>query len=80
VAKKYSIKTQDFISPGGTNAGIIHLSNEGIFTIQNGIVARSLHTQSSICNMNDYQELIKFVIAELKELNENIINSFNFEI
>ena len=78
IAKENNIKIQNFVSPGGTNAGIIHLSNNGILTAQNGLVARSLHSQSTIADLGDYEETLKFIIAELKNLTDDVLQSFKF--
>jgi putative aminopeptidase FrvX len=42
------------------------------------MVARSLHSHSSIVDLNDYEETVKFVLAEIKELNNEVISSFKF--
>ncbi len=78
LAKSNKIKTQNFFSLGGTNAGIIHVSNNGVLTAQNGLVARSIHSPSGVVDLSDVEETIKFMVLELKTINDEIIDSFKF--
>lgn len=48
------IKHQYYYSPGGTDAGIVHKSNDGIPTLTCCLVARNIHTPSSILDSDDY--------------------------
>lgn len=48
------IKHQYYYSPGGTDAGIVHKSHSGVRTLTCCIVARNIHTSSSILDTNDY--------------------------
>lgn len=74
--KKNDIKYQDYISLGGTNAGVIHLSREGVKTIPLGIVARSLHTASTVFDKRDYEETLKLIELILSDINSNKIVKF----
>lgn len=49
-----NIKHQYYFSPGGTDAGIVHKSNHGVPTLTCCIVARNIHTSSSILDVSDY--------------------------
>lgn len=48
------IKHQYYFSPGGTDAGIVHKSNAGVPTLTCCVVARNIHTSSSILDTQDY--------------------------
>ncbi len=72
--KDNNIKYQDYFSLGGTNAGNIHLSKEGIKTIPIGLVARNLHTASTVFDLRDLEETLKLLEAILNDLNSNKIN------
>ena len=54
VCVKESIKHQYYYSNGGTDAGIVHKSLEGVKTLTCCLVARGIHTSSSILDTNDY--------------------------
>jgi putative aminopeptidase FrvX len=58
---------------GGTNAGVLHLSNEGIPTIVIGVPVRHAHTHYGIINLNDYENAVKLGIKLLKTFDEEII-------
>lgn len=73
ILKKNDILYQDYISLGGTNAGQMHLQNEGIVVLPFGIVARNLHTSSSVFDINDYNETLKLLESILLDLNSNKI-------
>lgn len=48
------IKHQYYYSNGGTDAGIVHKSLEGVKTLTCCLVARGIHTSSSILDSGDY--------------------------
>lgn len=70
------IKTQDYFSEGGTNAGVIHIWEEGRPVIPFGIVARNLHTGSSVFDLGDYESTLKLIQSILKDLNSKKIVKF----
>ncbi|MCG1009381.1 M42 family metallopeptidase [Salinicoccus sp. ID82-1] len=63
-ADAHDIKFQYYQSPGGTDAGSIHVSNEGVVSAVVGIVARYIHTSHSIINAEDYMHA-KTMLTEL---------------
>ncbi|MFC3418438.1 M42 family metallopeptidase [Salinicoccus hispanicus] len=63
-AEQHDIKFQYYQSPGGTDAGSIHVSNEGVISAVVGIVARYIHTSHSIINAEDYLHA-KTMLTEL---------------
>ena len=48
------IKHQYYYSNGGTDAGIVHKVHDGVKTLTCCVVARNIHTSSSILDINDY--------------------------
>lgn len=50
----HDISYQFYYSPGGTDAGIVHKIGNGIPTLTCCVVARSVHTSSSILDTDDY--------------------------
>lgn len=53
-AESNRIPYQYFVSPGGTDAGRVHTSLEGVPSAVIGICARYIHTSSSIIHVDDY--------------------------
>lgn len=77
ISKKYNIKIQETVrESGGTNAGKIHLENLGIPTVVFGIPVRYTHSHYNFVSYEDYVETLKLIKAILKELNQEIIDSF----
>ncbi len=72
-AKSVNADYQYYTSPGGTDAGAVHISNEGVLSIVLGIPARNIHTHSSIMDLRDYDSAFKTAISMLKNLNEEKI-------
>lgn len=53
-AETHHIPYQYFVSQGGTDAGRVHTSNEGIPSSVIGICSRYIHTSASIIHTDDY--------------------------
>ncbi len=65
------IKYQDYISQGGTNAGIIQMNKGGVITVPIGLVARNIHTNNTIAEISDIVETEKLLYILVKDLDEN---------
>jgi len=76
ICDKNGVKYQYFMSPGGTDAGTIHVLNGGILTLTHCICARNIHTCSSILDVEDYEGALKALIAMVKDLNREKIEKF----
>ncbi len=70
ICQSHNIKHQFFISAGGTDAGAIHTSLDGIPTLTCCISARNIHSSSSIMDLNDYQAALIALKELLNSLNE----------
>ncbi|OCA91418.1 peptidase M28 [Bacillus sp. FJAT-27225] len=68
-AETNNIPYQYFVSPGGTDAGRVHTSLEGIPSAVIGICARYIHTHASIMHVDDY--------AAAKELLVRLVKAFD---
>lgn len=67
VCKDHNIKHQFYFSLGGTDAGIVHKSHSGVKTLTCCIVARNIHTSSSIMDARDYLAARSAILALLQE-------------
>lgn len=76
ICEKNNIPYQYFISMGGTDAGMIHKSFDGILTLTHCICAKNLHTSSTIMDINDYNNAKKALICIIKSLNSDVIENF----
>ncbi len=76
VADVGGIVFQDAVrAGGGTNAGSIHLANNGVPTIVIGVPSRYIHTHYGYCSYEDYENAIKWGVAIIENLSEEIIKS-----
>lgn len=65
-AETNNIPYQYFISQGGTDAGKVHLSNEGVPSAVIGICSRYIHTSSSIIHTDDYAAAKELLVKLVK--------------
>jgi glutamyl aminopeptidase len=77
-AETHRIPYQYFVSPGGTDAGRVHLQGIGVPTAVIGICARYIHTAAAIVHIDDYaaakELLIQLVKTTDRSTFETIIN------
>lgn len=69
-AEENDVKYQYYHSPGGTDAGSIHVSNEGVICGVVGICSRYIHTNHSIINYEDYLHANKLLASLVKGINK----------
>ncbi|MFB5266102.1 M42 family metallopeptidase [Paenibacillus enshidis] len=74
-ADTHNIKYQYFISPGGTDAGQVHVSGKGVPSTVIGICGRYIHTSSSIIHTDDYDAAKELIITLVKNLDRTTLNT-----
>lgn len=74
-ADTHKIKYQYFVSPGGTDAGQVHLSGIGVPSTVIGICSRYIHTSSSIIHTDDYAAAKELLIRLVKGLDRTTLNT-----
>ena len=74
VLEANSIPYQYYQSLGGTDAGAIHKSLDGVLTLTMCICARNIHTNSSIIDVTDYTNAFKAALAMIRSLTPNTID------
>lgn len=76
-AETHQIPYQYFVSPGGTDAGRVHLHGIGVPSAVIGIPSRYIHTSASIIHTDDYEAakelLVKLVTSMDRSTFETII-------
>jgi glutamyl aminopeptidase len=75
MATRAKVKVQFYQSPGGTDAGAVHKQAEGVMTLTHCIVARSIHSPSTILDTDDFLSSKKTLLAILNDLNTDKINA-----
>lgn len=72
VAEHHNIPVQWATTPGGgTDAGSIHVANEGIPTITIGVPLRYMHSNVSVLNIDDYTNSVHLITEIVRSLNDD---------
>ncbi|GKU84840.1 M42 family metallopeptidase [Niallia sp. NCCP-28] len=74
-AESNNIAYQYFVSPGGTDAGKVHIANEGIPSAVIGICSRYIHTSASIIHIDDYAAAKELLIKLVKTTDKGTVAS-----
>ncbi|WP_445489404.1 M42 family metallopeptidase [Niallia sp. 03133] len=74
-AESNNIAYQYFVSPGGTDAGRVHVSNEGVPSTVIGICSRYVHTSASIIHIDDYAAAKELLINLVKSTDKATVSS-----
>ncbi|MGO4898152.1 M42 family metallopeptidase [Bacillus sp. GM2] len=74
-AETHDIPYQYFVSPGGTDAGRVHISNEGVPSAVIGICSRYIHTSASIIHVDDYLAAKELLIKLVKACDSSAVQS-----
>jgi endoglucanase len=72
-ASTHNIPYQYFVSQGGTDAGRVHISNDGVPSAVIGICSRYIHTSSSIIHVDDYAAAKELLVKLVKTTDENTL-------
>jgi len=72
-AETNNIPYQYFISQGGTDAGRVHLSNDGVPSAVVGIASRYIHTHASIIHVDDYAAAKELIVQLVKNTDANMV-------
>ncbi|KYG26667.1 M42 family metallopeptidase [Alkalihalobacillus trypoxylicola] len=74
-AESHNIPYQYFISNGGTDAGRVHMSGDGVPSAVIGICSRYIHTASSIIHVDDYAAAKELLVKLVKTTDNTMLNS-----
>ncbi|WP_164668324.1 M42 family metallopeptidase [Virgibacillus doumboii] len=74
-AESNNIPYQYFISQGGTDAGRVHLSNDGVPSAVVGICSRYIHTSASIIHVDDYQAAKELIVKLVKTTDKTTVET-----
>jgi putative aminopeptidase FrvX len=74
-AETHNIPYQYFVSQGGTDAGRVHVSNEGIPSGVIGICSRYIHTHASIVHVDDYAAAKELLVKLVKASDRSTVES-----
>lgn len=74
-AESNDIPYQYFVSMGGTDAGRVHISNEGVPSAVIGICSRYIHTHASIVHVDDYAAAKELLVKLVKTTDQTTVDS-----
>jgi putative aminopeptidase FrvX len=74
-AEAENIPYQLFVSRGGTDAGAVHQTGNGVPSATIGICARYIHSHAAIADKEDIVATKKFAVALIKRLDETAYHS-----
>jgi len=72
-AEELGIRYQFFVSPGGTDAGRVHLTGKGVPSAVIGIPARYIHSHAAIIHRDDYEAAKQLLLALLKRIDGKVL-------
>lgn len=76
VATEHNIKFQyDMMTAGGTDAGAIHKSNEGVPTLVLSIPARYIHSHRGVISVEDYVAAVDLINAICEKLDSKALET-----
>jgi putative aminopeptidase FrvX len=74
-AETHHIPYQYFISQGGTDAGSVHVSGNGVPSAVIGICSRYIHTHASIIHIDDYAAAKELLIKLVKSADDTTLKT-----
>ncbi|MET3574579.1 M42 family metallopeptidase [Bhargavaea ullalensis] len=78
-AEEHGIPYQfELIPGGGTDAGSIHLANEGVPSLAICIPSRYIHSHAAMLHKKDYENAVKLLIEVIKKLDAETVERITF--
>ncbi|MFC0270343.1 M42 family metallopeptidase [Metabacillus herbersteinensis] len=75
MAETNKIPYQYFVSQGGTDAGRVHITNEGVPSAVVGICSRYIHTHGSIIHVDDYAAAKELLVKLVTSCDQTTVNT-----
>lgn len=79
-AETHRIPYQYFVSQGGTDAGRVHLANEGVPSAVIGICSRYIHTAASIIHTDDYAAAKELLVKLVQSCDQTTIDTIRANV
>lgn len=76
-AESNNIPYQYFISQGGTDAGRVHMANEGVPSAVVGICSRYIHTSGSIIHTDDYAAAKELIVKLVRSADKTTLETIH---
>lgn len=79
-AESHDIPYQYFVSQGGTDAGRVHIANEGVPSAVIGVCSRYIHTAASILHVDDYSAAKELLIKLVKSTDQSTLEQLRKDV
>jgi putative aminopeptidase FrvX len=80
VADEMNIPYQfESIPGGGTDAGSIHLTHNGVPALAITIATRYIHSHAAMIHRDDYENAVKLIVEVIKRLDRETVDKITFE-
>lgn len=79
-AESNNINYQFFISQGGTDAGRVHMSNDGVPSAVIGVCSRYIHTAASILHIDDYAAAKELITKLVRTTDKNALEQIRSQV
>lgn len=80
IAEENNIPYQFDSTPGGgTDAGSIHLTANGVPAMAISVATRYIHSHASILHREDYENTVKLIVEIIKKLDRDTVNKIIFD-
>ena len=67
------------IPGGGTDAGSIHLTHNGVHALAITIATRYIHSHAAMLHRDDYENAVKLIVEVIKRLDREAVDKITFE-
>ncbi|MER1987038.1 MAG: M42 family metallopeptidase [Solibacillus sp.] len=64
---------------GGTDAGSMHISVNGVPSLAIGVATRYIHSHAGILHRDDYDNAVKLIVEVIKRLDRETVNKIKFD-
>ncbi|MBM7606883.1 putative aminopeptidase FrvX [Lysinibacillus composti] len=80
IAEENKIPFQyEAIPGGGTDAGSIHITANGVPAMSIGVATRYIHSHAAILHRDDYENTVKLIVEIIKKLDRATVNKIIFD-
>lgn len=69
----------EMIPGGGTDAGSMHISVNGVPALSIGIATRYIHSHAGILHRDDFENTVKLIVEVIKKLDRDAVNKITFD-
>lgn len=69
----------DSVAGGGTDAGTIHITANGVPALAITIATRYIHTHAAILHRDDFENAVKLIVEVIKKLDRDTVNKITFQ-